>query len=218
MSQEKKKTKSAGAGMYLSMELGNSLSIKTEGMEDNFESVLVGLAPPAYLVVQLPLIASWERHFGAGNRVYVRYSCLGNSCEFRSKVLGSIVKPFRLLFLSCPEEVESFGSRKNLRLCCHIPAVATFEGREVKGVISVISPDGCKFNIKVPPGLQPLRVHVVDNIRLSFTLLGVEGVQHFQGKVRNTSQDRSRIALGIEFEDVDDNIVDQITSQIEGQQ
>jgi hypothetical protein len=215
---EERRAKSASAGMYLSMELGNSLSIQTEGMEDCFESVLVGLEPPAYLIVQMPLISDADRHFRQGNCVVVRYSCLGNAYEFPSQVLGSIVKPFRLIFLSCPEEVDNLRLRKNPRLCCYIPAVAAFEGREVKGVISDISPDGCKFNIKVPPGLQPLRVHVVDNIRLSFTLLGVEGVQHFQGKVRNTSQDRKRIALGIELENVDEDIVEQISAYIEGEE
>jgi c-di-GMP-binding flagellar brake protein YcgR len=215
MSQEKK-SHDDSAGMRLNIEWGSPLSMQMEAMEDHFESVLVGLEPPAYLIVQMPLIADPERRFTEGQHFVVRYFSMGNAYEFRSRVLGFILKPFRLIFLSYPDSVVSLHWRKSPRRSCYIPAVAAFEGREVKGVISDISRDGCKFNIKVPPGLKPLQVHVIDNIKLSFTLLGMEGIQHFQGKVRNTNQDRERIALGIELEDLDAEIAHRISSHIGG--
>jgi len=213
MSQEQR-TNHNCAGMRLNVELGSELSIQIEGMEEHFESILVGLEPPAYLIVQMPLLFDVGRHFEEGNRFVVRYFCLDNAYEFRSTVLASIVKPFRLIFLSYPETVVSLNVRKSRRISCYIPAVARFDGQEVKGVISDISREGCKFNIKVPPGLKPLKVYVVDDVRLSFTVLGMGGIQHFQGKVRNTNQNGERIALGIELEDLDAKMAHKISIHI----
>ncbi|MDY6989649.1 MAG: flagellar brake protein [Thermodesulfobacteriota bacterium] len=213
---QEKRTNHGCAGMRLHVELGSQLSIQIEGMEEHFESILVGLEPPGYLIVQMPLLVDVGRHFEEGNRFVVRYFCLGNAYEFRSTVLASIVKPFRLIFLSYPETVVSLNLRKSRRISCYIPAVAQFDGREVKGVISDISHEGCQFNIKVPPGLKPLQVHVVDDVRLSLTVLGMGGIQHFQGKVRNTNQNGERIVLGIEVEDLDAEMAHKISTHIGG--
>ncbi|MDY6954562.1 MAG: flagellar brake protein [Thermodesulfobacteriota bacterium] len=213
MSQEKQ----AGCeGMRLNVELGSQLSIQIEGMEEHFESILVGLEPPAYLIIQMPLMVDVGRHFEEGNGFVVRYFSLGNAYEFRSTVLASIVKPFRLIFLSYPEAVVSLNWRRSRRISCYIPAIAQFDGQEIKGVISDISREGCRFNIKVPPGLKPLKVHVVDDVRLSFTVLGMGGIQHFEGKVRNTDQSGERIALGIELEGLDAEMAHKISTHVEG--
>jgi len=215
MPQEKENHHSC-AGMRLNIELGSPLSIQIAGMDQYYESILVGLESPAYLIVQMPWIVDVGSHFEEGNCFLVRYFCLGNAYEFRSTVLASIVKPFRLIFLSYPDTVVSLNLRKSRRISCYIPAVAEFEGRQVKGVISDISREGCKFNIKVPPGLKPLQIHVVEDVRLSFTVLGIGGIQHFQGKVRNTHQNGKRIALGIELEDVDTKLAHEISTHVEG--
>ena len=100
-------------------------------------------------------------------------------------------------------------------MTCYIPATAILKEKTVKGVISDIGTDGCRFNIKLPGVIEPHHIKVVDRIQLTFPLLGMTGGYDFEGVVRNTSQTPELISLGISFDNVDKSIAKRIAAYIE---
>ncbi|HPA15513.1 MAG TPA: flagellar brake protein [Desulfobacterales bacterium] len=212
MSQETE-AKNLNEGMRLNIELGSQLLIQVEGIEKSFKSNLVGLMPQEFLIIEMPSsykISGLQR----GKHLFVNYLSLGNAYEFDSSILGIISEPFPLLFLSYPEKVQKLDLRKNSRVNCYIPAIANLKKTELKGVISDISRTGCRFIIKVPPILQLQQILVVDEIKISFPLTGMNDVFEFPGIVRNTTQDKERIAWGIEFEKLDSEVSSKIDDYI----
>lgn len=212
---EEKKVKISNQGMRLNVELNNPLSIQIEGMEGHFRSILVGLVPQEYLIIRIPSFFSDQNQLHEGKHLTVQYQSLGKIYGFSSNIVGIVDKPYPLIFLSYPEEVDNLHRRKNPRVSCYIPAIANLKKTELKGVISDISRNGCKFIIKVPSILQLQQILVVNDIKLSFPLSGMRGMQNFQGKVRNTTQDKERIAWGIEFEKIDAEISNSIKTYID---
>jgi c-di-GMP-binding flagellar brake protein YcgR len=201
-------------GMRLNVELGSQLLFQFDDLEERFKSILVGLEAQAYLIVRVPAIAKFQDQLQVGKQFMVRYLSLGNAYGFRTTIIGSIEKPFRLIFLSYPETVESLDLRADSRVSCYIPATANLKKTQLKGVISNINSRGCRFNIKVPSILKPQQIQVISDIRLYFPVLGMEGTMEFQGKVCHTSHDRERIAFGIEFEELDAEVSEKIDAYV----
>ncbi|MBN1932776.1 MAG: flagellar brake protein [Desulfobacterales bacterium] len=212
---EENKLKISNQGMRLNVELSSPLSIQIEGMEGHFKSILVGLVPQEYLIIRMPSFFLDQIQLHEGKHLTVQYQSLGKIYGFSSNIIALVVKPYPLIFLSYPETVDSLLRRKNPRVSCYIPAIANLDKTELKGVISDISRNGCKFTIKVPSILQLQQILVVNDVKLSFPLYGMQGMQNFQGKVRNTTQERERIAWGIEFEKLDTEISNSIEAYID---
>lgn len=62
--------------------------------------------------------------------------------------------------------------------------------------------------------MQLQQILVVDEIKISFPLTGMNDVFEFPGIVRNTTQDKERIAWGIEFEKLDSEVSSKIDDYI----
>ena len=202
-------------GLRLNVELGSQLLLQPEGWEESIKSILVGLEPPAYLIIRVPFFPNRQDPLAETRPLSVRYRSLGNAYGFRSSVLGAVDKPVRLVFLAYPESVESLDIRRHSRVSCYIPATAHVDEREFKGIISDISVMGCRFTLKFPAVLKPQQVQVIDFIRLAFPLLGMPGLQEFYGIVRNTSVERERIGFGIEFDRLDAAVAEKIAAYVE---
>jgi hypothetical protein len=210
-----KPTEQLNCGMRLNIELGAQLLVQKTGADERINATLVGLEPNAYLILRVNAYSFKQLKLKAKDEFTVRYFCLGTAYGFRASALGVIQKPFRLLFLSYPEHIEKFDLRRSKRVTCYIPATAVLKEKAVKGVISDIGTDGCRFNIKLPGAIEPHDVKVVDQIKLAFPLLGMKGRHDFDGIVRNTSQTPELISLGISFDNVDKQIARKIAAYIE---
>jgi hypothetical protein len=55
---------------------------------------------------------------------------------------------------------------------------------------------------------------LVDTVVLLFPFIGLDGVQEFAGRVRNTTIDRKRISMGLEFVGIKDDIIHRIDDYI----
>jgi c-di-GMP-binding flagellar brake protein YcgR len=192
--------------------LGTELLIEIKGTGKKFKSHLVGMEPEAYLIIRLPLTLGIMDRIKPQSAFIVRYVCSGNVYGFSTSVLGSIINPLRLVFLSYPEKVEIVNLREKARVCCHLPAIAYLENKKLEGVILDINSKGVRFVSTTPKEEKHIQVKLGDDIKLSFPIVGMEGIQDFYGKVRNTVQDRERISLGVEFEMLDSTLSDKIES------
>ncbi|GAB6096728.1 hypothetical protein JCM14469_29810 [Desulfatiferula olefinivorans] len=190
-------------GMRLNMELGSPIKIHIENFDQPFKGVLVGLEPQEYLLVRTAIPKEFECAIMPGLIFHVTYQSLDLEYGFETSVIDVIDKPFRLTFLAYPRQVKSLETRVQARVSCYIPATAQLNENTIKGTITDISTRGCRFVIRLPVNLMPRQVLLIDAVDLSFPIMGMPGLQFFGGNVRNTTIDREKIALGVEFTNLD---------------
>ena len=207
-------TGKSNKGMRLNMELGSQLGVSLEGVGQPFKAILMGLEPQNYLILKIALPKEFRSNLKKGIRLNIKYLSLGTEYGFVTEVIEHIESPFTLTFASYPSKVESLDARARTRVCCYIPSTATLNEKNVKGTITDISTNGCRFVIKLPVNLQPRQVMLIDQILLYFPIMGLEGLQVFQGRVRNTMIDKEKIAMGIEFIDLKDELQQSIANYI----
>lgn len=184
----------------LNIELGNHVLIKLPDMEATVKSALIGLEPQQYLIVRIPIGIAIQEQLSQLKKLSVSYVSLGTTYGFDAEILGITTDPVNLLFLSYPGVVTEQDQRLTPRVSCHIPATAIINETRLNGIITDMSHKGCRFVVRIPTKITPYQVRILTDVNLSFALHGIDGSEELLGIVRNTSIDRFRIALGIEFE------------------
>lgn len=202
------------SGIRLNIDMGSRIRFHLEGVKEPIPGTLVGMEPREYLIIKPNLPAELSGEVTRGTPLSVRYLSLGNEYGFTATILEQITSPDRLLFVSYPDTVENIDIRKSSRVSCFIPATALLEGRKLKGTITDISRGGCRFIIRLPATLQPRQIRLIDELTLKFPLMGIEGTQLVTCRVRNTSIDRERIAMGMEFVTADASLTHSIETYI----
>jgi c-di-GMP-binding flagellar brake protein YcgR len=202
-------------GRVLNIGLGTRLQVQIAGMEGQFRSVLVGMSPEEYVLIQLPMMAGILNKLYEGNRVTVRYMFAGSVYGFQSTVLHFVTKPSPLLFVKYPKTIEIIGLRKTKRVDCFFPGMAKVQEKELQGALVDISTGGCKFSIDTSGEAIVPQMEMGENITLSFQLIGSPQPHSFQAKVRSISREQVRVVLGIQFDALDTETVKTIEALIE---
>jgi c-di-GMP-binding flagellar brake protein YcgR len=202
-------------GRVLNIGLGTRLQVQIAGMDGQFKSVMVGMSPEEYLLIQLPMMAGILNKLYEGNRVTVRYMYSGSVYGFHSTVLYFITKPSPLLFLNYPKTIEILGLRKTKRVDCFFPCLAKIQEKELQGALVDISTGGCKLSIDTSGEVRVPQMEVGENITLSFQLIGSPQPHSFLAKVRSISREQERVVLGIQFDALDTETVKTIEALIE---
>ena len=185
----------------LAIALGSDLTMQIDGMEEKFKAILVGIESPNYLMVRMQIPSKFRSQIDTGTTFIVRYLHLGNVYGFRTKSIDSIDKPYRITFLSYPESVESLNIRKAQRVTCHIPATLDLDKLQLKGLVLDISKYGIRFKINTGNDIFG-KVKIDDPLKISFSLLGLEGFHTFNGRIKSMIGDAEQLTLGIKFLDV----------------
>lgn len=207
-------TPSDNRGMRLNIELGSPLVLRIENLDQPFRATLVGQIPHQYLILKTFIPKEFESGIIPGITFHITYQSMGSEYTFDSKLIDIIEKPCCLTFLSYPGKVLNRETRSRSRVCCYIPASVQLNNNIIKGTITDISATGCRFMVRLPNNLMPRQVLLLDSITVTFPILGIKGIQAFQGVVRNTTIDREKIALGIEFMDVEPKLLSSIEDYI----
>ncbi|WP_419656442.1 putative pilus assembly protein PilZ, type IV [Desulfosarcina variabilis str. Montpellier] len=190
-----------------------SLTFSNDPKEKETEGIFVGSEPPKYTIFRLPSDFN-SASLKKGQPLGVKCAASGNVYTYNASVMDYLEK-YKLVFISYPQTVEQVPLRKEDRIGCCIPATANVQKRALKGLVTDISYHGCQFNVKIPPTFKLQRVSVLTDIDLSLSLSGYTDPQALKGKVRNTNFDEFRIALGIEFEKLEDQFVKRLSDFIE---
>lgn len=201
-------------GLRLNMELGSPLSFKFDGVTQIFKATLIGLEPQEYLILKIALPKEFHQYLKKDAKLNVKFMSLGSEYGFAASIVENITTPYSLIFISYPTTVENLDSRSRTRVCCYIPTTAQMNEKNIKGTLNDISMNGCRFVIKLPVNLQPRQIMLIDKIELSFAIMGLEERQIFEGKVRNTTIDKEKIAMGIEFTNLTDELQKNIAAYI----
>lgn len=195
--------------------LGTEISIQLGEGGKKFKTLLVGMQHEDYLIVRLPQPAFLSKKLPQGMGLILRYVHNGSVYGCMASVAGLIVRPFPLLFLTFPTEVQRIELRKGKRVECMLPARVTGVEKTVDGMIRDISTGGVLFSVKTDSSRPAPPFGVGESILVSFPLLGMEGVREFSGKIRRVAQDGQEGRLGIQFETLAEEIARKIESYIE---
>jgi hypothetical protein len=185
----------------LTIALGSELNMQVDGMEEKFKSILIGIEAPVYLMVRMQIPTRFRSQIDKGTVFVVKYLYLGNVYGFKTKSIGSVEKPYKITFLSYPETVESLNIRRAQRVSCFIPATVEINKRQIRGLVMEISRSGTRF--KISAGADIINeVAINDPLKISFPLLGFEGIHTFKGIIKSVNTDSIGISFGIQFEDI----------------
>ncbi|MGD8386299.1 MAG: flagellar brake protein, partial [Desulfobacteraceae bacterium] len=198
-----------------SASLGMEVSIQIAETEMRFKSTLVGMQCNQYLLVPFPVASTVSQHLQDGTDLILRYVHFGSVYGCMVTLIGLIRKPFPLLFLSVPTQVQRIELRKVQRVACLIPGTVMRSKGKHSGMIQDISSGGVLFSTQTAQESGTSPFEVGESILVSFPLLGMEGHQEFPGKIRRVTEDREKVSLGIEFEEYSTDIREKIESYIE---
>lgn len=193
-----------------SASLGTEVSIQLVDSEGRFKSILVGMQPDQYLIVQFPAASSVSQSLHDGMDLILRYVHFGSVYGCIVTLRGLIRKPLPLLFLTYPTQIQRIELRKVQRVACLIPATIMRSRGKRSGMIRDISTGGVLFCTKTAQETGMGSFKVGESILVSFPLLGMDGLQEFPGKVRRVTEDREKLRLGIEFEEYSPDIREKI--------
>ena len=185
----------------LAVVLGSELNMQVEGMEEKFRATLIGIETPIYLMVRMQIPTMFRSQIDKGTTFLVRYVYMGNLYGFRTKSLGSVEKPYKITFISYPENVESLNIRRSKRVSCFIPSTLELGKSQLRGLVVEISKTGIRFAVNTETDLIKM-VKLNDPVKISFPLLGFDGIHTIKGIIKGIISDTAGISLGIQFEDV----------------
>lgn len=213
--QDKTPNEKEFQGLRLSLDLGNPISIRIEQFEQVFKGMLTGAETGRYLIVRTAIPREFESAILPGLTFQVIYQSEGQEFGFFTKVIDILDQPFRLIFLEYPNDVFCIDNRGSSRSSCYIPSSVLMDSNTVKGVITDISTRGCRFLITLPDHIEARQLLPIDSIVLQFPVIGLKGVRTFRGRVRNASVDREKIAMGVEFENLEPQVLQSIAEYVE---
>ena len=211
---ERKKKLKKNQSSHLNIELASDLFLQFKGFRGFFPSYLIGLKPNTFLIIKTPTIISNEAVLQQGTSLTVRYSYFGDIFKFKSVVLGSNEKPFKVTYLSYPDVIDKIEYRDTRRVNCIIPASLVYGKAEIKGLLTDISLGGCKFRSDSIDQVEGFFLKKDVDVTLHFPLLGLEGTKEYNGKIKKLEFDNS-FSLGVGFGDIEKESRDIIASYVD---
>jgi c-di-GMP-binding flagellar brake protein YcgR len=153
-----------------------------------------------YLICSAPSIPGLYAKLRDHNQVIVRYVHKGAVYGFRCTLLGLMNEPFRLIFLSYPDNIEVIKLRKNDRIPCMMPASVKLNGVTFKGLVRDLSMEGCgmAFSTTSEDRLSELSLPI--EAALSLQILGSQIT--VGGEVVNVRKYHGKVILGSRFKNL----------------
>jgi len=183
----------------LFIELGTSLRLESgdSGKMDSCE--LIGMQVGQYLIVRLPQGSPEIILPAAREPLRLKYLRSGEIFGFSSRVILTLDKPERILFLEYPGTVTNFNLRSHERVECFLPVQMKAHESMSKGMVVNINFQGCLCVIDPSPDTE---VAINDPIVVRFPIDESAGLS-VQGTILSIKKDPSKISLGIRFSTLD---------------
>lgn len=197
--------------------MGTDLLVDISGVQVRLKSMLVGMKPDQYLIIETPKAKGIEANLRAGNDMTIIFICNGIVHGFRSSIMSAIESPARVVFITFPDYVETHELRQSRRVNCYLPAEMNMAGDEIKydGVILDISRLGCNFTTFTIPRRNSRLLQLGGKVDLTFDLPGVEGKRAISGEIMNLNLDDRTTSVGVRFDAMGDDLEKKIESYVE---
>ncbi len=198
----------------MGVEWGMQLLIRFSGFAESYKTTLVGMERGRYLICSAPYVPGIWTVLNAADQTTVRYLCEGVVYGFKCTLLTVFDKPFRLLVLSYPENIETVNLRQHQRIPCLIPAIAKVGETTYAGALVDLSLSGCCF-VWDSPEDKETAVSSGDEIEISYQMAGLSGDQVARIKVTSVRRYGSRVTLGGSFISLEENASSAIETYLE---
>jgi hypothetical protein len=199
----------------LEIEVGGSALVEIEGLRRSFKARCVGWDRGRFVLVTFPSRPEIRDHLYQDRGLILRYLHKDGVLRgFHSVVDAVLYKPERLLFARYPQSVESLSLRKEDRVNCFVRArVAPAKGgAEAAGLLLNISRSGCRLTLAQAP--DPLPV-VGQALVLTSRFFGLPGDRQVPVTVRALHLDPGRVSLGLLFDGLPEDVVQEIDAYTE---
>ncbi|MBU0514098.1 MAG: flagellar brake protein [Proteobacteria bacterium] len=143
---------------------------------------LVGFEGQGYILAHMPYVSGQPLFSNVDAECVVRFLDRGVIYGFTSQVFHLQHKPFPLIILTFPENVDRINLRSEERLPVNVPAVVGHEhangNKDTEGIIVDLSRSGCRLNV-------PANLDLNSQIKLSFAPEGGPKLADITGEIRN---------------------------------
>lgn len=191
-----------------SLEIGSPMQVQLSEKSKRINTKFIGMDPGAYIIIALPKTEELKDQFFRDRKIVLRYMTGGTIFGFESNVIALHLQPVRLLFLTCPQKIQSCEIRKHTRCDCTYHSRVILSGMNYQGIVTNISMGGCQFVMNQPADQKATVVNVGDSVNLSFQPLGGKPIESLPGEVRNVKRSDNGIEIGIGFLDLQDEVKD----------
>jgi len=183
------------------LEIGIRLLMDFDGLSITFRSTLVGIEHGKYLLLKAPSsFGGVDQDLFNVDGLTIKTLYKGTIYAFRSRVLGVISEPSKLMFIEYPKRIEHHELRSHKRFKCSIVAQAEVDQEERGGVIENISKGGCRCVIETfSTDKKPLNDVLNDTIAFRCRFPGSEGEVGVMGEIKNANRKSGEMAVGIQF-------------------
>ena len=205
-------TKDTSPTIQLTAEIGTKMQIELASLENRIRLTMIGVVSDNYLIYSLPvkiMQAVNKNTFMTGTSIKIRCISRGAAFGFHTTIIGITESPVRLLIVKYPDNIQRHTIRKNQRVKCLLPAKLTKNNVDINGVIADISRCGCHFQAK-KSDLTQEQINITqpgETITLSLSLPGMEAKKITSATIKNTFVDLEKAQIGIEFIDVNSEIL-----------
>lgn len=202
---------SLGIGVRLKMEFINPKA--------SLMSMVVGMHQDKYIIVTTPSPFSIvQKALDLRNRILVKYIYNGKLFVFKTTLLKAIDDPHRLLFLSYPPVIRHHEFRSAKRTTTFIPCTLQLprsrESQEYQGALLDMSSKGALWKINSKGKELLPNIKLEDQIQLRCLLPGFSEEQSIFGYVKNIKKDQKETRIGIEFNQLENNLQNKIESYL----
>ena len=168
------------------------------------QSRLIGWDEGGCMMIEQPVRGGSGVQLNKDLAVVGRGMYEGRVIGFKSTVLFQIVQPFRILFLSYPDQIEKINLRKSDRINATIDVLLSARKQSLaelkaneeapRGTIKNISTGGCSISC-------PFRFEVNVPIFVSGELPNGKTIDNVMGFVKNVTRDQNENIYGVQFEE-----------------
>lgn len=174
---------------------------------------LLALVPEQYLLfhgLSRELMTQYAPN--TGDSLLVRYFYEGTAYAFRSYLLNVVQTPEPLLFVAYPRVVELCAMRAAERVACTLPCRLRLAGPVCNALLVDISLGGARVTVR-PAGdwsAASFTKAVGRRVELGVQVPEQEGCAWVGGIVRRADRDGRRVSLGLQFEDSQEALFQQL--------
>lgn len=183
----------------LDIPIGITLQAQLTNDDARFKSQYLGMKQGEFLIIQMPGIPGIREKIVGHCNMIVRFLIAGKVYGFESTVLGHVMRPSPLIFLTFPDSIETINLRSTERVDTFIQAEGYIQDQIVRGMILDISLNGCRYSIDRATGTRWPNIEPGASISLKFKLAPDKEELLLRGDIVMSKKELEILQIGIKF-------------------
>lgn len=182
----------------LDIPIGLELLVQFSGEQARLKSQYLGMRTGEFLIVLMPGAPGIREKLALGGDMIVRFMIAGVVYGFKSSILGHVLKPCPMIFMSHPTVIETLNLRKSERVSVFLDAKGRIGGDVLLGMIVDLSSGGCRYTVQRSSGLTWPTMELGDKLVLE-TLVSGSAPVFLTAELVSLKKDLDQIQLGLKF-------------------